>query len=279
MSKGTAAIIRPEMLIWARRYAYLSLDEAAKRIGASSEKLVSWESGSALPTVNQLHDIARVYHQPFAVFYLASPPKPIGIPIKDYRRLPGDGLRTISPELANEIRIAINRREISLDLSQEIGEPIPDISLSLTINDDVDSSGFIIRYQLGITFDKQRTWRNSRIAFNNWREALENYGVLVFQSSQLDPTVARGFSIGEFPLPVIVVNRKETYTGRIFTLLHEFAHILLHTSGVCEVDQDISLPPEEQDIEIFCNKIAAESLMPRSDFLHEYQENLRHHYL
>jgi hypothetical protein len=198
MSKGLTAIIRPDMLIWARQYAYLSLEEAARRIGVPSVKLVSWEDGSALPTVNQLHDIARVYHQPFAVFYLAFPPKPIGLPVKDYRRLPGNGLPSISPELANEIRTAIIRREISLDLSQEIGEPVPDFSLSLSINAKVDSSGDIIRQQLGITFDKQKSWRDSRIAFNNWREALENFGVLVFQSSQLIPTVARGFSIGAY---------------------------------------------------------------------------------
>lgn len=275
MSKGLTAIIRPEMLIWARQYAYLPLEEAARRIGIPSDKLLSWESGSTSPTVNQLHDIARVYHQPFAVFYLASPPKPIGLPVKDYRRLPGDGLPNITPELANEIRIAINRREISLDLSNEIGEPIPGFSLSLSISDKVDYSGEIIRQQLGITFDKQKSWRDSRIAFNNWREALENFGVLVFQSSQLVPAVARGFSIGEFPFPVIVVNRKETHTGRIFTLLHEFAHILLRTSGVCEVDPDISLPPEEQLIEVFCNQIAAEALMPRSEFLNEYKTILQ----
>ena len=275
MSKGLNALIQPNILIWARQYAYLPSEEAAKRIGIPSEKLLSWEDGSSLPTINQLHDIARVYHQPFAVFYLSIPPKPITLPIKDYRRLPGEGMPNISPELANEIRTAINRREISLDLSQEIGEPVPEFSLSLSINDPPDRSGEMIRKQLGITYEKQKNWRESRISFNNWRENLEKYGVLVFQSSQISLTVARGFSIGEYPLPVIVVNRKDTYTGRIFTLLHEFAHILLRTSGVCEVDPDVSLPPEEQKVEIFCNQIAAETLMPRSEFFSEYQHVLQ----
>jgi len=262
------------MLVWGRQYAYLSVDEAARRIGIPSEKLASWESGSTFPTVNQLHDIARVYHQPFAVFYLASPPKPINLPVKDFRRQPGNGMPNISPELAREIRIAINRREIALELFQEIEEPILDFSLSLSIDDDIASSGEILRHKLGITCDRQKSWRDERSAFNNWREALENFGVLVFQSSQLVPDIARGFSIGEFPLPVIVVNRKDTYTGRIFTLLHEFAHILLRTSGVCEVDPDISLPPEDQLVEVFCNRIAAETLMPRSEFLNEVKDAL-----
>jgi Zn-dependent peptidase ImmA (M78 family) len=206
---------------------------------------------------------------------LSSPPKPITLPVKDYRRLPGEGISNITPELANEIRTAINRRDISLDLFQDMGESVPEFSLSLSINDQLDSSGEMIRQQLDISYDKQKNWRDSRIAFNNWREALEKYGVLVFQSSQLDPFVARGFSISEFPLPVIVVNRKDTYTGRIFTLLHEFAHILLRTSGVCEVDPDISLPPGEQKIEVFCNQISAETLMPRSVFYNEYQYMLQ----
>jgi Zn-dependent peptidase ImmA (M78 family) len=66
---------------------------------------------------------------------------------------------------------------------------------------------------------------------------------------------------------IIVVNRKDSYTGRIFSLFHELTHILLRTSGLCDLDSDISLPPEEQLIEVFCNKVAAEVLMPGEAFI------------
>jgi Zn-dependent peptidase ImmA (M78 family) len=77
----------------------------------------------------------------------------------------------------------------------------------------------------------------------------------------------RGFSITDSVFPVIVVNRKDSPAGRIFSLFHELTHVLLRISGLCEIDPDITLPPEEQTIEIFCNKVAAEILMPEQDFL------------
>ncbi len=271
MAKGLTAFIQPNLLIWARQYSYLSKEEAAKRIQVPLEKLDSWEKGISYPTVNQLHEVARVYHQPFAFFYLPSPPDLKPIPVKDFRRLPGGEIPDISPELANEIHIAMNRRDIYMDLSQEMGDQIIDYSISLSLYDQPDKVSEIIRNKLDVSIDKQRNWGDNRIAFNEWRECLEKINVLVFQTSQFDPSIARGFSIGEFPLPVIVVNRKDTYTGRIFSLIHEYAHILLKTSGVCEIDPNINLPPEEHQIEVFCNQIAASTLMPSSDFYYEYQ--------
>lgn len=272
MSKGILTIINPELLVWARQYAYFSIDEAADRLGISIEKIKSWEVGESVPTVNQLHEIAKVYHLPFAAFYLSTPPDLPPVNVRDYRRLPGDGLPNISPELVNEIRIAMNRREIFIDLMQEIGEQIQDFTLNLNAEENLERSCYLFRQQLDITFAKQNSWKDPRIAFNNWREALEKSGLLVFQSSQIPLSVARGFSLCDIPLPVIVVNRKDTYTGRIFTMFHEFSHILLRKSGVCEIEIDNSLPPEELQIEVLCNEVAAEILMPRSTFLVEFHK-------
>lgn len=39
-------------------------------------------------------------------------------------------------------------------------------------------------------------------------------------------------------LPVIMVNGADAVTGRLFSLLHEYAHLLLHTGGMCDVVTD-----------------------------------------
>ena len=36
--------VKPEMLLWGRQYAYLSIDDASQRIGVSVEKLREWEN-------------------------------------------------------------------------------------------------------------------------------------------------------------------------------------------------------------------------------------------
>ena len=63
------AIIKPEMLTWGREYAYLSIADAAQKIGVQEEKLKEWENGISRPTINQLHKIANIYKQLFAVFF------------------------------------------------------------------------------------------------------------------------------------------------------------------------------------------------------------------
>jgi Zn-dependent peptidase ImmA (M78 family) len=76
-----------------------------------------------------------------------------------------------------------------------------------------------------------------------------------------------GFSLTDRPLPVIGVNRKLHLNSRTFTLLHEFTHILLERSGICDIDDSVQRPPEEQRPEIFCNAVAAATLVPRDALL------------
>src|SRR5689334_24536784 len=115
---------------------------------------------------------------------------------------------------------------------------------------------------LGVTREAQRTWRTPRASYNAWRAALEHAGILVLQVTGVSPAEMLGFSLSERPLPVIGVNRKLHLNGRTFTLLHEFIHVLLERSGICDIDESGQRPPEEQRPEIFCNAVAAATLAP-----------------
>ena len=86
---------------------------------------------------------------------------------------------------------------------------------------------------------------------------------------QVETSEASGFAIAEAELPVIAVNRKDVVSRRTFTLLHEFAHLLLRESGVSEFYIDVRRPPEEQKIEVWCNAVAAATLIPKAMFLED----------
>ena len=75
---------------------------------------------------------------------------------------------------------------------------------------------------------------------------------------------ARGFSLVEMERPAIVLNPSDSPAGRIFTLFHEYAHVLLARPGVC-IPTPVS-PASSQRIETFCNRFAAALLVPRHDF-------------
>ncbi len=61
MSKGVIALVRPEMLKWARQAAGISLEIAAQRMRMLVEKLKSWEAGNSSPTVKQAYGLSEIY--------------------------------------------------------------------------------------------------------------------------------------------------------------------------------------------------------------------------
>jgi Zn-dependent peptidase ImmA (M78 family) len=89
-------------------------------------------------------------------------------------------------------------------------------------------------------------------------------GVLVFQSTDIDLSEMRGYSLASQPLPVIVVNRKDSPAARQFTLLHELTHLMLHTSGLCDLEIGSGRRGAEHSTEVFCNHTAGAALVPRA---------------
>ena len=269
MAKSVRALVRPEILKWARESAGYSIDEAARKVQVKPERMASWETGSERATINQLRKMAAVYKRPLSVFYLQEVPKTFQV-LRDFRRLPGDGLRRYSPELVSEMRFAQQRRELALELVDELDEEPIRFSLSASIGDDPEELATEIRQQLNVSYPLQSKWRDSRVGFNAWRERAEALGILVFQMDKVSPEEVSGFAISEEVLPVVAVSRKDTpFSRRTFSLLHEFVHLLLRQSGVSDLEVDASRPPEDQRVEVFCNHTAAAILMPRQRFLSE----------
>jgi Zn-dependent peptidase ImmA (M78 family) len=67
----------------------------------------------------------------------------------------------------------------------------------------------------------------------------------------------------------MVVNRKDTYARRTFSLLHELVHLMMHQSGVSDLEEDAGRPAGHEQTEVFCNQVAAATLMPKELFLSE----------
>jgi len=67
------APITPELLVWAREKAGLTIGEAV--VPEFAEKLSEWEEGKSKPTISQAEKLAEIYKVPFAAFFLPKPPK------------------------------------------------------------------------------------------------------------------------------------------------------------------------------------------------------------
>ena len=72
MVKGVP--VNGKILMWARENAGFAVEDVAKHIKVSPEKLAAWENGEKLPTMNQIEDIAEFYYRPVITFFMSSPP-------------------------------------------------------------------------------------------------------------------------------------------------------------------------------------------------------------
>lgn len=265
------AKVKPTVLVWARESSGFSLEIASGKLHVSEDSLAAWESGASAPSIPQLRNMAELYKRPLAVMYLPEPPQKF-MPLRDFRRLPGSTMLTVGFPIVIEERRARQRRELAIELAAEMEEPVPPFTLSASLQEHPEVVATRLRTEFGITDDTQSEWRDreGRLAFNGWRERIESKGVLVFQSDRFSSTEASGFAIWEPVLPVIMISRKSTTLRRkTFSLLHEFVHLVLRASGISDldIDGDSRRPPEEQQVEVFCNAVAAATLLPRESLL------------
>lgn len=265
MAKRVPALVKHQLLVWARESAGISPSEAAESLKLELDTLVDWEAGIEGPSVSQLRAMSSLYRRPLSVFYLQEVPLRFK-PLADFRRT-GDG--DFSPELTQEIRFAIEHRETAKELLADLGDAPKRLPRELAADMSAEEAGEAIRRVLD--FDAGRTNRfgadrEGRSALNAWRNSIEAAGALVFQTTRVSQKEASGFAIADDDLPVIVVNRKDAPTRRLFSLLHEFAHVLIRESGVSDLDVDLTSKSTKK-IEVFCNRAAAAALMPKAVLL------------
>jgi len=287
MAERIYARVNAEVLIWARESVGGNRDRVADKLGLKREKLAAWEDGSERPTIPQLRKLAAQYKRPLATFFLPEPPKQEE-EIQDFRLVPGEAASK-SPELLVEVRSARERRQVALELSRLLREEVPEFSHRAALSENAEAVGARLRGLLDVSVDEQVCWKHEHEALNAWTHTLENVGVLVFQSGKL-PSDISGVSVSEKRFPLVVLNKKDIPRRRVFTLLHEFAHLLLsaaeqdltargesirkvvYRSIVCDLrrlEYDENDLRHERRVEVFCNRVAGAILVPRVAILEE----------
>ena len=249
--------VTPAVLRWARTEARrMSSAEAATKLKVSEAQLAAFESGDESPNLTVVRRMCSVYQIHFAAILMPEPPSDISLPV-DYRTV-GGSEEQLSIETMSAIRDSIEKRSTLSDILalSAIAPRLARLS-DVTINDDPDQLGAMAREQIGFSAREQLAWKDVRESFNNWRDRLETLGVYTFVQP-MPRRDCRGFSLcdGEEP-PVIVVNSTEVPQARIFTLFHEYAHVLLRESALC------SAVGREPGVERFCNRFAGSVVMPR----------------
>jgi Zn-dependent peptidase ImmA (M78 family) len=269
--------VKPELLRWARERAALEPEQLAHRF----PKLREWEAGTAQPTFKQLEQYSRATHAPFGYFFLTEPPVET-LPIPDFRTAAGRRIGRPSPNLLDTVFLCQQRQEWYREYAQLQGqEPLAFVG-SANLTSDVAATAATMRSQLRFDIEERRgipTWAE---ALRRFIEQSDTLGVLVMVNGvvannthrKLNPDEFRGFALADPLAPLVFVNGADTKAGQMFTLAHELAHVWLGQSALSDVEP-IAAPTEQ--VEAWCNRVAAELLVPLALIRQEYRpgEDLR----
>ncbi len=264
MPRGEEIPITPSVLAWARQRAGLTLEEAAEKFA----HIAAWEAGTSFPTYPQLEKLADQFKLPVAAFFFPDPPSLP--PIRElFRTLPD----TEFEQLPRQVRFLLRKaKALQLNLAEltQGRNPASRLitrDLQFPADTTIAPMAARVREYLGISLAQQQSWPEDDTALKEWRNALQAAGVFVFKDAFRVEGYS-GFSLYDDEFPIIYVNNSSTKTRQSFTLFHELAHLLFHTSGV-DPDEDryISrLVDQQRHIEILCNQFAAEFLVPAAAF-------------
>lgn len=260
----------PRVLHWAREWAERSIQETAHHVHVDERKIAEWESADSgkVPTVRQARLLASFYGRPFLEFFRTNPPdlrKPALIP--DFRLYRGADDPAQTRELREIQEWANAQRANALDLFAELSEEPPTIPEQLFSTTDANFERLSTRARELMNFpvDEQTALAGDRRKLSVLiRHKIESFGVLTLRHSGLKSIGARGFCIAVFPLPVVAFC-SEAPTAQSFTLVHEFAHVLLRQSGVSGPIPRIGGPANTRRIEEWCNNFAGAFLLPQTN--------------
>lgn len=264
MSKTIGITIEPKMLKWARESIGLSPEVVAKKMRRKNigvDTILLWEVNKTTLTLGQLKALASIYKRPLTAFFLPSPPR--DYKPKDFRAM-GE-VAPFAPETLLVIRKTRRIQKIYVELSEMLDVGQKKERPRANVKQDPEEICREVRKHLGISISEQFEWKNSAVAFSRWIEVLEKDGILILQMSIPENILA--LSLIE-DVPTIVINTQGQPTRRkIFSLFHEYFHILLATAGVCNMQERINDISREGRIERFCNFAAGSFLVPKEQLL------------
>lgn len=257
--------IQRKLLLWALERCGKTQDA----IKSKFPKIADWLSGEVYPTLKQLDNFAAATYTPLGYFFLHEPPED-KLPIPDFRTVKGEPQRP-SPNLLDTIQAMQSRREWMREFMLEEGQPPLSYIKSATLKTNPVELAKKMRNILSLPdgwANRVSTWDE---ALRLLRKAIEDIGVMIVINGVvgnnthrvLDVVEFRGFALVDEYAPLIFVNGRDSKSAQMFTIVHELSHLWLGYEGVSNFDK---LQPVQTKLEMFCNQVAAEFLVPSDEF-------------
>ncbi|QWT52206.1 ImmA/IrrE family metallo-endopeptidase [Eubacterium sp. MSJ-33] len=261
--------IQPEIISWALGQA------REEQLGTKlMNNIKQWLDGTKTPTFNQIEDFSRKANIPLGYFFLQTPPVE-QLQLIEYRTVDSAELAHPSRNLIDTIHEMESVQAWMKEYRQETGFDVLPVVGSLRGNDDFKLIAETIRKNLDLSDIWYESCTNMNAAFNYVRSRLEECGIVVMLNGVVGKNTHRTLSVDEFRAfavvdewaPLIFINGADSQGARLFSLFHEIAHIWL---GENDLYNDRGNSLEVKPIEILCNAVAGELMVPFDKFLVEW---------
>ncbi len=250
--------INQNILIWAVERIGKTVDEYV----AENPTFQQWLDGTKLPTFKSIEQFARKFYVPLGYMFLNEPPQEV-CPIPFFRNIDDRShdinvYDTIIEMQERQDWLSNYLRKQDFDKANYVG--------IFTSENSIQEVCDKIRDILQLPHNWAFEYKNIDDALKYITKRMEDKGVIIsynsvvgFNNSRPIPVkVCRGFTLIDDYAPFIFVNSKDAKGAQMFTLIHEFTHILTgYSAGVGEIDIEHS-----SDTEKFCDKVAANFLVP-----------------
>ena len=269
---GISVKVKPEIINWILQT--IQFDSVAS---SAIDLLNKWQTGEKTPTFNQVEDISKKTNIPFGYFFLDKPPVE-ECPIVNYRTLDSLTIPEPSRNLIDTLDLMTDIQNWMTEYVVENGQEELDYVGSAENVNDVILIADKIRKTIGIDKEWYTIGGSAADSFRYLKSSLGEIGIIVMMSGIVGNNTRRKLNVEEFRAftlvnklaPLIFINTCDSDAGKLFSLLHELTHICL---GVNSFYIDfVSNGDTDNAIEITCNAVAAEILVPNDIFINKWND-------
>lgn len=262
--------VNPKVLEWFGAYfgGIENFAESHAKSKQTQQKILNGEL-----TKTQAVILAHKANKPVGFLLLDNPPQEIPISIPDLRTR--DDVLPLDDNFKKIYLDALYKQDWIVETRKTLGVEKLDFIGRFNISDSVNA--IVANMKLILNPRHPRTQADIESYYKNLVKCAESAGILVLQNScvinstrrGLDTNQFLGFAVANNIAPVIFINTADKSKAKIFTLIHELAHLWLNASGISE-----SYHSRNNKIETMCNRVAGEFLVPQSEFLALWKDAL-----
>ncbi|NLN49635.1 MAG: ImmA/IrrE family metallo-endopeptidase [Clostridiales bacterium] len=264
MPKATRIEIKKEIYHWALEESQKEYEEIINKF----PRIDDWINGDNNPTFKQLQGFADFLKIPLGYLFLKEPPK-INIMEAEFRSI-NNQLPDMSKNLKDTITAMDMKRNWMSDYRKDLGWDKLTIieKFNQQKNGTISHDASLAKELLGPEEDWYTAVKDHGMAYNFLKNKMEDKGILVMQNGVVGNNTRRKLEIHEFRAfmlyddiaPIIFINNNDSLGGKIFSLVHEFIHVLLGHENLFIEDELYSTKENER----YINRLTGEFLMPQA---------------